>query len=158
MQEITIAQRKWIQVLHIAQKQCGLDDEAYRAILWGSAGVESSGGITTWKQYNDCLTAFKKLGFKVQSRTSGKSRLKETKPQQGRSEHMISSRQEYYIRGLWDLASRKKDEKSIRAVIKRITKVDDIRFIKKNDATKVILALRDIAKKAGFDPDSPEGA
>jgi hypothetical protein len=153
----SLAQKKWTQVLHIAQKQCGLDDEAYRALLRGSAGVESSGDITTWKQYNDCLTAFKKLGFKAQSRTSAKSKLKETEPQQGRSEHMISSRQEYYIRGLWDLASRKKDEKSIRAVIKRIAKVDDIRFMQKKDATKVILALRDITEKAGFDPDSPEG-
>jgi hypothetical protein len=125
------AQKKWIQVLHIARKQCGLDDEAYRALLSGAAGVESSSGITTWKQYNDCLAAFKKLGFKVQSGTSGKSKLKETEPQEGRPDRMISSRQEYYIRGLWDLASRAKDEASLRGMIKRIGGVENIGFSSK---------------------------
>ena len=54
------------------------------------------------------------------------------------------------------MASRKKDEKSLRAMIKRIGHVDDIRFLKKTDATNVILALRDITKKAGFDPDEEQ--
>jgi phage gp16-like protein len=151
----SVAQKKWIQVLHIARKQCGLDDEAYRALLQGAAGVESSRGITTWKQYNDCLTAFRKLGFKVQSRTSGKSKLKETKPQEGRPERMISARQEYYIRGLWDLASRIKDEASLRGMIKRTGGVDNIQWLTRENARKVILALRDIARKAGYNPDRP---
>jgi phage gp16-like protein len=154
---VSLAQKKWIQVLHIARKQCGLDDEAYRALLWGSAGVESSGGITTWKQYTDCLAAFKKLGFKVQSKTSAKSKLKETEPQQGRSERMISSRQEYYIRGLWDLASRVKNEASLRRMIKRIGGVDNIQWLTRETARKVILALRDITLKAGYNPDRPPG-
>jgi phage gp16-like protein len=157
MQKITTAQRKWIQILHIARKQCGLDEEAYRALLSGAAGVGSSGDITTWKQYNDCLTAFKKLGFKVQSKTSRKSNLKETEPQQGRSEYMISSRQEYYIRGLWDLASRVKNEVSLRGMIKRIGGVDNIQWLTKENAGKVILALRDITRKAGYNPDRPPG-
>jgi hypothetical protein len=144
-----------MQVLHIAGKQCGLDDEAYRALLSGAAGVESSSGITTWKQYNDCLAAFKKLGFKVQSGTSVKSGLKETEPQDGRPERMISSRQEYYIRGLWDLASRAKDEASLRGMIKRIGGVDNIQWLTRENARKVILALRDIARKAGYNPDHP---
>jgi phage gp16-like protein len=151
----SLAQKKWIQVLHIAKKQCGLDDDAYRALLSGAAGVGSSGDITTWKQYNDCLTAFKKLGFKTQSRTSAASNLKETEPQQGRPERMISSRQEYYIRGLWDLASRAKDEASLHGMIKRIGGVDNIQWLTKENARKVILALRDIARKAGYNPDHP---
>jgi hypothetical protein len=151
----TLAQKKWMRVLHIARKQCGLDDEAYRALLLGAAGVESSSGITTWKQYNDCLTAFKKLGFKIQSGTSGKSGLKETEPQEGRPERMISSRQEYYIRGLWDLASRAKNEASLRGMIKRIGGVDNIQWLTRENAGKVILALRDITRKAGYNPDHP---
>jgi hypothetical protein len=149
------AQRKWIQVLHVAKRECGLDDEAYRALLSGAAGVGSSGGITTWKQYNDCLIAFRKLGFKVQSGTSVKSKLKETEPQQGRPERMISARQEYYIRGLWDLASRAKDGASLRRMIKRIGGVDNIQWLERENARKVILALRDIAWKAGYNPDRP---
>ena len=29
-------------LIHVARKQCGLDDAAYRALLSGAAGVESS--------------------------------------------------------------------------------------------------------------------
>jgi hypothetical protein len=55
------------------------------------------------------------------------------------------------------LASRKKDETSLRAMIKRIGGVEDIRFLKRTDAQKVILALRDITGKAGYNPDEPPG-
>ena len=109
---------------------------------------------SAWKQYNAALTAFKNLGFQVKSKTSRGSGLKETDTAAKRNPEWITARQEYYIRGLWDLASRKKDEASLRGMIKRIGGVDDIRFIKRVDAQKVILALRDITKKAGYDPDS----
>jgi hypothetical protein len=51
------------------------------------------------------------------------------------------------------LASRKKDEASLRAMIKRGDRADDIRFLRKENARKVILALRDICRKAGYNPD-----
>ena len=38
-------------------------------------------------------------------------------------------------------------------MLKRITGVDDLRFTPKNQATKLILALRDITSKAGYNPD-----
>jgi hypothetical protein len=82
--------------------------------------------------------------------------LKETDTEAKRNPAWITARQEYYIRGLWDLASRKKDAESLRKMVYRIGGVDGIRFLKKEDAQKVILALRDIAGKAGFDPDGPE--
>jgi hypothetical protein len=68
---------------------------------------------------------------------------------------MISSRQEYYIRGLWDLASRAKDEASLRGMIKRIGGVDNIQWLTRENARRVILALRDIARTAGYNPDHP---
>jgi hypothetical protein len=149
------AQKKWIQILHVAKRECQLDDEAYRAVLSGACGMESASDIKTWKEYNAVLTAFKNLGFHVQSKTSKKSGLKNPDTEIKRNPGWITARQEYYIRGLWDLASRKKDEPSVRAIIKRIAKVDDIRFMRRGDATKVILALRDITEKAGFNPDEP---
>jgi hypothetical protein len=155
MQKVTPAQRKWIQVLHIAKRECGLDDEAYRAALAGAAEVESAGGIKTWEQYNAALNAFKALGFRVQSKTSRASGLKETDAKAPRNPAWITERQEYYIRGLWDLASCKKDLESLRKMTCRIGGVGDIRFLKKEDAQKVILALRDITEKAGFNPDEP---
>jgi hypothetical protein len=155
---MTAAQKKWIQVLHVAKRECKLDDTAYRALLFGAAGVESAGDIKTWKQYDAALTAFWNLGFRVKSKTSRASGLKETDTETKRNPEWITSRQEYYIRGLWDLASRKKDEASLRVMIKRIGGVEDIRFLKRVDAQKVILALRDITKKAGYNPDREQKA
>ena len=151
---MTPAQRKWIQILHVAKRECGLDDEAYRAVLAGACGVESARGVATWKQYYAALEAFKKLGFRIQTKTCRASGFKETDTETRRNPDWITARQEYYIKGLWDLASRVKDEASLRAMIKRIGHVDDIRFLQKADATNVITALRDITKKAGFHPDS----
>lgn len=154
-QTIGTAQRKWIQILHVAKKELSLDDAAYRAVLYGAAGVDSARDIKTWQQYNAVLKAFVKLGFKVKAGKSAQTGLKKTAPQAGRSGDWISARQEYYIRGLWDLASRAKDESSLQAMLQRIAGVTHIEWISKEKATKVILALRDIAKKAGFNPDRP---
>ncbi|GHU05040.1 hypothetical protein FACS1894147_10780 [Spirochaetia bacterium] len=153
---MTPAKKKWVQILHVAKRECNLDETAYRAVLSGAAGVESASDITTWKQYENALAAFKNLGFRVKSKTSKKSNLKTPNDEGGkRNPVWITERQEYYIRGLWDLASRKKDADSLRAMIKRIGGVEDIRFLKKEHATAVILALRDITGKAGYNPNKP---
>ncbi|MGI5090867.1 phage protein GemA/Gp16 family protein, partial [Treponema sp. OMZ 805] len=119
---------------------------------------DSARDIKTWQQYNDVLKAFANLGFKVKAGKSAQTGLKKTAPQTGRSGDWISARQEYYIRGLWDMASRAKDEASLQAMLQRIAGVKYIQWISKDNATKVILALRDIAKKAGYNPDAPAKA
>jgi hypothetical protein len=153
----TAAQKKWRQVLHVAKRECGLDDTAYRALLAGAAGVESAKDITTRKQYAAALEAFKKLGFRVKSKASRASGLKGTDTETERNPAWITARQEYYIRGLWDLASRRKDGASLRAMVRRIGGVEDLRFLRRADAQKVILALRGITETAGYDPDKPPG-
>ncbi len=143
------AKMKWIKIIHVAKRELQLSEEQYSAILQGMAGVDHANEIDSWDQYNAVLMAFKKLGFQI------KTNLKKTVNQEPRNPKMITFRQEYYIKGLWSLASRKKDEKSLRAMIKRIAGVDDISFLKKEYATDVILALRNITTKAGFNPDKP---
>lgn len=138
--------KHWVQIIHIAKAKTGLDDEAYRALLWGAAGVDSATQIRTSQQYNAVMAGFANLGFTVKKRT--------VEGQTSRPANMITARQEYYIRGLWELASRAKDERSLRGICKRITGVDDLSFCPKSKASALILALRDIAKKAGYDPDS----
>lgn len=141
--------RNKYSIIHVAKKQLGLDDDAYRAILSG-AGVESSKEIKTDAQFNTVMSAFESLGFKS---TSWVGRRLTVLGVPG----MISKKQEYYIRGLWQLASRYKDERSLKKIIKRIGKVDDISFLPRRSAQAVILALRDICWKAGFNPDTKEG-
>ena len=141
--------RNKYSIIHVAKKQLGLDDVAYRAILSG-AGLESSKDIKTDAQFNTIMYAFQQLGFKS---TSWAGRRINTVPG---APGMISKRQEYYIKGLWSLASRVKDEASLQKIIKRIGKVDDISFLPKRAASAVILALRDICWKAGYNPDTKE--
>lgn len=141
--------KRWISVIHVARKQLALDDEAYRAILSG-VGISSSAELETSEQFNSLMQAFHLLGFRYTERRS--KALPITEANRG---GLCSERQRYYIKGLWELASRRKDEKSLRAMIKRIGHVSDIRFLSKGAATKVILALREIAWKSGFNPDGP---
>ena len=138
-----------LAIIHVAKKQLGLNDDVYRAILSG-AGVESSKDIKTDIQFNTVMSAFQQLGFKSSTRWNG-NRITVSG-----SSGMISKRQEYYIKGLWALASRVKDEASLRKIIKRIGKVDDISFLSKRSASAVILALRDICWKARINPDTKE--
>jgi hypothetical protein len=82
------ARKTWMKILHMAKRDSGLDDDAYRALLLEATGVASA---------------------------------------------------------------------SLHAMTRRVGGVDDIRFLRKEDAQKVILALRDICWKARFNPDGKEG-
>lgn len=59
----TEAQRRWTRLIHVAKNQTGIDDDAYRAILAGSAGVASAAEIKTWAQFGAVMRAFRNLGF-----------------------------------------------------------------------------------------------
>lgn len=139
-----------LALIHLARKDRGLDEVAYRAILSGAAGVDSASLIETEEQFKEVMNAFENLGFR--RAPAKRKKLPVRDEQQG---NFCSARQLYYIKGLWELASRAKDEKSLRAMVKRIGHVDDLRFLTKGEASKVILALRDICWKTGVNPDSP---
>jgi hypothetical protein len=145
-------QKSRLAIIHVAKKQLGLDDETYYAILSG-AGVASARDIETETQFNTVMTAFMILGFLPGGKGAA---VKNRRCAAGVHPSMISRRQEYYIRGLWALASRARDEKSLRRIVKRIGKTDDIAFLSRRAASAVILALRDICWKAGFNPDAKE--
>lgn len=53
-----------LAVIHIARKQLGLDDECYRALLWGAARIDSASDLASEAQYNAVLTAFIHAGYK----------------------------------------------------------------------------------------------
>jgi hypothetical protein len=143
-------QNSRLAIIHLAKKRLGLDEEAYRAILSG-AGLASAKDIETDAQFGAVMGAFGRLGFV----STGHAKFR--RDTGGGNPGMVSRRQEYYIKGLWALASRAKDEGSLRRMVRRIGKVDDISFLSRRDASAVILALRDICWKAGFNPDSTEG-
>ena len=141
---------KKIRYIHIAKKQLNLSEENYRALLSG-AGISSAKEIETQEQYKLIMKAFRKLGFKEKKYTPNYAFKNQ---QKGGGAARITPRQEYYIRGLWDLASRVRSEESLNAIILRVGRVIDISHLTVSNASKVILALRDICLKAGFNPDS----
>jgi len=51
-----------IALIHVAKKQLALEEEAYRAILKRTAGVESSRFLTL-KGFEDLMAEFTRLGF-----------------------------------------------------------------------------------------------
>ncbi|CEM62202.1 regulatory protein GemA [Treponema pedis] len=139
-----------IALIHIAKKELGLNDENYRAILL-NANINSASEIESEEQFKIIMRAFENLGFK---RTLSNYEFKNKRS--GGGANRLTSKQEYYIRGLWDLASRNRSERSLRAIVYRITGEYDISWLSKKDASKVILALRDICKKAGYNPDTKQ--
>lgn len=140
-----------LAIIHLAQKDRGLNDDAYRGLLYGAAGVSSSAAIESEEQFESVMKAFAHLGF---VRTPSKKKRLPVRDEQ--RNNYCTSRQLYYIKGLWELASRAKDEGSLRSMIKRIGHVEDLRFLTKQNASSFILALRDICWKAGFNPDGPD--
>lgn len=140
-----------LALIHLAKKECALNDAAYRDLLSGCAEVTSAAAIETDDQFNSVMAGFAALGFE---RKPAKQKHLQVQDSDAPGPKRATKRQLYYIKGLWELASRSKDEKSLKALVKRIGKVDDLRFLPRPTASKVILALRDICWKAGFNPDS----
>lgn len=134
-----------IKVIHVGKRQLGLTDDEYRALLAGATG-KSSCEVMTLSELGSVLRAMRAAGFTN----------KRMPPRPGEAP-LCSPQKLYYIKGLWELAARNKTEAALNRFVKRIVHVDNIRFLDDRAATRVILALRDIAGKAGYDPDGPRG-
>ena len=134
--------QKLIKLIHIAKSKLQLSDERYRAIIEGVGNGKSSCRELTIEQMESVMKSMKALGFSVK-------KLPVKDVDRGRA----SEAQLEYIKGLWELCARVKTEDALRSFVKRITYSDHLRFMTRESATKVILALRDMAFKAGFDPD-----
>lgn len=139
---------KLIQLVHVGKSKLGLDRDAYEALLFGATGKRSSTDMTL-SELRAVLAGMRTAGF---AGADGK-RL----PARPGEAPLCSEEQLYYIKGLWELAARNKTEQALKSFVKRIAHVDDLRFLDGRAAARVILALRDIARKAGFDPDGPAG-
>jgi len=130
-----------IRLIHVAKQKVGLTEEEYRALLEGISGKTSSTELTI-TELEAVLKAFKRLGFQVK-------KMAATPDEVGRA----TADQIDYIKGLWELSARVKTEAALNAFIKRITGVPYLRWLDKQAAQKVILAVRYIAAQAGYDPD-----
>jgi hypothetical protein len=82
----------------------------------------------------------------------------EQKPRRVKSEEQgaANTAQLEYIKGMWQKCARNKSDGALLAFVNRIARVKALRFLTVPTAQKVILALRDMMVKAGFDPDTSE--
>jgi len=136
--------KKLIQLVHIGKSQMGLPDDAYRAFLESVANRNSCADMSA-RQLEAVLRVMRKHGFPIEARR--------VKPEEkGRA----TFEQLEYIKGMWAACARNKSEAAMRAFVNRIAKVKSLRFLTVESARPVILALRDMMIKAGFDPDTSE--
>lgn len=126
----------WIRIIHVAKTQCGLDDEAYRALLEGAAGVSSSKEIRTVEQFNSVMLCFQRIGFKSEQQL--------VKHQWG-----CTAAQKEKIQKLWSLVARNPTEEALLAFMFRITHVEALEWINERLAQKVIIALEAMAAQKG---------
>jgi len=136
--------KKLIQLIHIGKGKMGMNEEAYRAFLSGSCGRDSTKKMTL-RQLEQALKAMRKNGFE-----QNPNRVKPLE------KGLATLDQLEYIKGMWAVCARNKSEAALSAFVKRIARVDALRFLDVELAQKVILALREMMFKAGFDPDTSE--
>ena len=135
---------KLIQLVHIGKGKMAMTDEAYRAFLDGVTGKTSCADMTV-RQLEAVLRAMRKHGFDLAPRR--------VKPEEKGGATMA---QLEYIKGMWAKCARNKSDRALLTFVNRIAKVKALRFLTDHTAQKVILALRDMMAKAGFDPDTSE--
>jgi hypothetical protein len=136
--------KKLIQLVHVGRSKLGWDDEAYRAFLGGLCGKESAAAMSE-KELEKALKEMRRLGFKGAPR-----RVKEDE------RGCASLAQLEYIKGMWQVCARNKNDAALLAFVKRIARVDALRFLDIDAARDIILALREMMAAAGFDPDTSE--
>jgi hypothetical protein len=134
--------KKLIQLIHIGKSKMGLTDDNYRAFLEGITGRQSCADMTE-RQLEAVLRAMRKNGFDYIPRR--------VKPEEkGRA----TVAQLEYIKGMWQKCARNKNDAALLAFVNRVAHVKALRFLTVYTAREVILALRDMMIKAGFDPDT----
>lgn len=136
-----------LALIHTARRELHLSDENYRALLHGAAGVDSAAKLDREDQFDRVMEAFQKLGFKTRqgSRRPRRDDFWRCTPAQRAK-----------IEVLWANMARKPDQQALRRMVARIIHIDQPAWIGKADATKVILALRQMAVQAGLNPDAAE--
>jgi hypothetical protein len=121
-----------------------LNEDAYRSILFGVSGKYSCTDMTI-PQLKQALGVLENVGFVMS---------KKVKRVSEEEKGFASYAQLDYIKGMWQKCARNKSENAMLAFINRIAGVKTLRFLTGGTATKVILALRDMMLKAGYDPNT----
>ncbi len=117
-----------LSIIHVAKSQLGLDDAAYRDLLWNLTGVRSSRELTQGG-FELLMQRFAELGFK------STSRLKPLPARAG----MASPAQVQKMRGLWaEFTDGEGTDLSLGKWLESRFKVSNVRFVSAELAQTVI--------------------
>lgn len=147
-----------IALIHVAKKQLALNDDAYRALLWGVCEKDSLREMND-QELNAVIRRFKKLGFvkKRPARRGDLNRADAAKTIVMRRATAPQEPQVAKIRALWlnlyhlghILDS---SEEALEAFVKRQSGIDNIHWLTSEDADKVIRGLRGWMTRTGYAP------
>lgn len=138
-----------LSIIHVAKRQLGLDDAAYRDLLWHLAGVRSSRELTP-SGFELLMQCFAELGFK------STSRLKPLPARAG----MATPAQVQKMRALWaEFTDGKGTDLTLGKWLDGHFKVSSVRFVSAELAQVVIggmVRMRD--RKAARQAKAAAGA
>lgn len=132
-----------VKQIKVAQRQLGLSDADYRALLQRVAGVFSSTELTQ-ASYALVMDELARLGFISTSRH-------EAAMQESRASWAASYAQRSKIAAMWDTWKGKHDPDGLRRWLEHHHGVSDLRFVSAEKASKVIGALMQFKKKPQTD-------
>ncbi len=147
--------KKQITIIHVLKNELGMDDDMYRSYL-ENFGVCSAKELSR-EGAGELITSLKMCSGSRQGDADAwkyKRKPKETK----RYSHLKKGRgfgavkatpaQLYLIEKLWKIGSRSGTDRSLRAMLKRLTKTEKLEWINKKQASTMIVSLHEIAVKA----------
>lgn len=131
-----------ISIIHVAKKQLAIAEDSHRALLLGVTGKDSLKQMDN-KELEAVVERYKKHGFK------------KTKPKRAGGHKMADQNHARLIRALWlslyHLGEvRDPSEEAMRQYVKRMSRVDSIKFLTAGQSNAVITGLRDWMKRAGY--------
>lgn len=146
-QASALTKPRLIQLIHVAKSQLQLDDATYRAILQ-RVGNQSSCADLPVPKLKQVLDAMKRGGFVVRSknRPTGRGKVSAaTKPALSRA--LAGDPESKKIRALWLFlvqmgVVKNSDEAALAAYAKRITKVEALQWLRREQAQVLIESLK----------------
>lgn len=143
-----MANNKQLAKIHIAKKDLGISDSAYRDLLSGW-GVSSSKELSE-KQAEEVIEALKKIGFKPKAASKqyavGSRQKIQIELPENRPDEFATQKQMDMLASMWVSYSREKTEESFRKFVANIAKVDMVEWLLKADVQKVRLAIMRLKK------------
>ncbi|MDO8837994.1 MAG: regulatory protein GemA [Parvibaculum sp.] len=148
MQPQTDHRNRLIRLVHVAKRDRGLNEDAYRDLLERETGKRSCGAMTTG-ELDKALAALKRQGFKVKRSTKVVSIERGTSPRARVGQKAFATA---LWLDLWHLGVlRDASDKALDAFVERQTGIAHLAWLGPQQAFRVIEALKSWCAREGFD-------